>query len=282
MQARAKSKEAEYCSASDLLSDRDNSSKRKRIQKALSSSSSSAEDELPIKAPKLIIKKKIHKASITFQKELRRDSPVEAENLAEFNEDIYNPVPSTSKENNDNQPVPVTPSNNCCFQKEHLILTDLKNQNHLLRTILTDVLNEIKKRPIVEPGTAVTKSIFNKFQNITFPINTQEDFNFFEEEMRKPENFNEAVNELAKYGGSNPYNFIKRSMSAVLGDNILKNYSWLGRKGKERLDQKTDAKVFISAAELCGFDNKKIVELAIQSYIKRSFERLNAKENKKK
>ncbi|KAJ8965375.1 hypothetical protein NQ314_004187 [Rhamnusium bicolor] len=167
----------------------------------------------------------------------------------------------------------------CCLQHDNKILVEIKNQNHLIRGILVDVLNEIRELKNNKVETTST-SIFVKFPDIQFPIENDEDFHKFEEELGNEGNFNEVVNELAKFGGSNPYNFIKRSMSSILNDSVLKNYSWLGRKGKKSLENSLTAKALLQAAEKCLRCNRKDVELAIQSFVKRSSERMKNKVNK--
>lgn len=40
------------------------------------------------------------------------------------------------------------------------------------------------------------------------------------------------VSELAKLGGVSTYEFVKRAMKIILSDEVAKNFSWYGKKGK--------------------------------------------------
>lgn len=53
------------------------------------------------------------------------------------------------------------------------------------------------------------------------------------------------VNELATFGGRNAYKFVKRAVSALVDDNLLKEFSWLGRKGKRPFNKHLTAKVVV-------------------------------------
>ncbi|XP_031329729.1 uncharacterized protein LOC116160623 [Photinus pyralis] len=132
----------------------------------------------------------------------------------------------------------------CCLQREHSLLSEIKTQNHMIRCMLADVLKELRDLKKPERDSTIAQSIFVKY-NIEFPIANDEDLNSFEEEVKIEEHFIEAVNELAKFGGANPYNFIKRTTSMLMKDTLLVSYSWLGRKGKRPFYQLNIAKLLI-------------------------------------
>ncbi|KAJ8966529.1 hypothetical protein NQ317_007175 [Molorchus minor] len=135
---------------------------------------------------------------------------------------------------------------NCCLQHENAILFEIKNQNHMIRNILIDVLQEIRELKSVNPTESnAVNSIFIKYADINFPIGTDNEMEIFEEALKNEANFTEAVDELARFGGANIYNFIKRILSALIKDTVLINYSWLGRKGKKPLEKSPVAKVLI-------------------------------------
>lgn len=48
-----------------------------------------------------------------------------------------------------------------------------------------------------------------------------------------------------KFGGSNPYNFIKRTISCLIKDEVLIKCTWLGRKMKICLEKSPIAKLII-------------------------------------
>ncbi|XP_050504228.1 uncharacterized protein LOC126884893 [Diabrotica virgifera virgifera] len=267
--ARVKAKSAEDCSASDLYSDPD-IGKRKRFPKVFSSSSSDdslSNLECPIKAPRFK-KTKIEQYPDTEISEVI-DLP-----FTEEKEDI----PSMNEPGFSGEQV-----THCCLQQEHQVLVELKNQNHMLRGMITDVLKivtEIKQNQRPAEHLETSESLFVKY-NIQFPIKSEEDFLQLDTILLEDYNYNNAVKELSKFGGSSPYNFIKRVMSTILSDNLIIEYSWLGRKGKRSLESTMVGKLFVSAADKSGISpNKKKTEEAIRSYMKRGKERLTAKENK--
>lgn len=53
------------------------------------------------------------------------------------------------------------------------------------------------------------------------------------------------VSDIAKIGGSNNYNFVKRALSSLISDEIALKYSWYGRKGKKIFKYLTTSKLII-------------------------------------
>ncbi|KAJ8928082.1 hypothetical protein NQ314_019380, partial [Rhamnusium bicolor] len=241
---RLKAKVAE--DFSDLNSESECKGKRKRIQKMLSSSSDESLEN--IENTKLSSPPKMCKLSI----KPNANGTVSSANLGQsrFEETFLKNTPSSSAETMVHQTVSntaVKSYGNANSIKDNKILVEIKNQN-LIRGILVDVLNEIRELKNNKVETTST-SIFVKFLDIQFPIENDEDFHKFEDELGNEGNFNEVANELAKFGGSNPYNFIKRSMSSILNDSVLKNYSWLERKGKKSLENSLTAKALLRSTD---------------------------------
>nr|CAH7730480.1 unnamed protein product [Callosobruchus chinensis] len=154
----------------------------------------------------------------------------------------------------------------------------LIEQNHFLRSVMIDTLNEVKllrsemKGVSKDAGRRTTQ--FNKHPGIIFPITSAEQFILFEEILTNEEEFNNWVDELASVGGTRNYNFVKRVLSLVLSDSDALRFSWLGRKGKQPFNATNMAKLVICAAEKANIaDSRKETETSIQMWLKRAPDR---------
>ncbi|VEN57340.1 unnamed protein product, partial [Callosobruchus maculatus] len=123
------------------------------------------------------------------------------------------------------------------------------------------------------PTQKTQTSLFTKHK-LKFPLNTEEDISKFEDVLKSEEEFNAACDELARFGGSNIYNFIKRRLTALLSNEQAKNYSLKGRKGKKPFEKLLLARLLVCAAEKSLNTTQKAVEDAICSWLKRAPERL--------
>ncbi|CAG9825734.1 unnamed protein product [Phaedon cochleariae] len=193
MRARNKAKTDEE--TSDLASEREGNYKRKRIQKVLSSSGSSEESLLP-SPPKF---KQCYSAGTVIK---------------------------------------VDGSGNDTFKKADVSGNESKleviiEQNHLIRSITTDLLSKMNAMgEIHDYQKSQGVSIYKDF-NLDFPLNSEEDLEKFETVLKEGKNFDAAVNELAKLGGSTNYNFVKRVMTSLIRNEEGSKFSWMGRKGKK-------------------------------------------------
>ncbi|CAH1154501.1 unnamed protein product [Phaedon cochleariae] len=270
MTARNKSKVAEE--TSDLASDYENISKRRRVQKVLSSSDDSLTESILPVAPKLRLPTK-NNAEIP-QKEyhntyIKESQTAEITPIIENNhlEVEVSDVPQRETER---------PNSSCVFCEKYF--HTLLEQNHLLRSLTTDVLAEIRTLK-KNTGPAIQEeiqSVFVKFaKEVKFPMQTDTDVKKLENILENPENFSRAVHEFAGFGGSNTYSFIKRVMSALMTNDMAKQYSWLGRKGKMSFHKLNLSTLLIRSAETAKIsENFRQTELAIQSWLKRASERV--------
>ncbi|KAG5883013.1 hypothetical protein JTB14_020118 [Gonioctena quinquepunctata] len=84
-------------------------------------------------------------------------------------------------------------------------------QNHFLRSLATDILLEVRQtRELgdMNEKTHCDESLFLKY-HLDFPLNSEEDLLKFNEILNIESNFNGAVNESARVGGTNNYNMVK-------------------------------------------------------------------------
>lgn len=147
------------------------------------------------------------------------------------------------------------------------------NQNHILRGLLAEILTDVKHmKDTVSKTTneeSMQVSFFSKFDYLTFPINNLNDLESFENILSIKENFEEAVivflshfqffymhifqvREISKLGGRNNYNFVTRTMTSLMSNDIALQYSWLGRKGKKAFHN-TNFALLIISEYLCIF-----------------------------
>ena len=152
-------------------------------------------------------------------------------------------------------------------------------QNHLLRTLLIEAMERVKtlENKLLTPTAPVPEkqqSFFSKFSYLQFPVNYVEEVKELEEILKEKNNFQDAVNEFAKFGGSDPYEFIKRVLSSILTNDVALMYSWLGRQAKQPFNKLKLAEVVICAAEEGKVaKNRKETEIAMHKWLKRACDR---------
>ena len=152
----------------------------------------------------------------------------------------------------------------------------IMQQNNLLITLLLETLEQVKtlENKPVAPAIYKKQSFLLKFQNLQFPINSVEKVKELEEILQNENNFHDAVNEFARFGGSDTYDFIKRVLSTILNNDVALMYSWLGRQAKQPFYKLKLAEVVICAAEEGKVaKNKKETEIAMQKWLKRACDR---------
>ncbi|XP_076285091.1 uncharacterized protein LOC143211370 isoform X1 [Lasioglossum baleicum] len=255
--ARSKAKVAEE--TSDLQSEAEPPKKRKRQKNKHVSSSDTDDDSNSLISLRLPPTLRIH----------------ETLDVCTNNNEIYNRenIPTKSVVINENQETSQLDNNSNTVQK---YLKTIIEQQHLLRSIMTDVLSRVEglEKSLKEHSAPGQKrpSIFKL--NILFPINCEQELQKFETHLQDENNFRDAVHELATLGGTNNYNFVKRVMACLMTNKFGTEYSWLGRKGKKMFHSLKLAKIIIDAAEISGVSkNKKETEISIQSWLRRAMER---------
>ncbi|CAH0552793.1 unnamed protein product [Brassicogethes aeneus] len=271
MIARNKAKVAE--DTSDLnTADENENPKRKRVQKILSSSDSdqSSENDCVLPLPPKLSKTRNKQSNSQSAVEIPRNKKKFQESQTHFEQiDL-----------NENDMFHGNPSVNLhqCSNCDNKDLKTIIQQNHVLRGMLTDVLQEVKllreqKENQNINDQEIKNSIF-KCPGITFPINTDDEFEILENYLSVESDFESAVVELSKIGGSSPYDLIKRIMTLLVSNNQTLKYSWLGRKGKKAFNKSKIAAALIKSVQKSGIgkDNKE-VEVAIQAWLRRASDR---------
>ncbi|XP_015428713.1 PREDICTED: uncharacterized protein LOC107185531 [Dufourea novaeangliae] len=248
---------------SDLQTDTDGNTKRKRIETGVRSDEESLNDNTLLIIPKI--------ETLT-----NSDNNISVDNhYSELSSlsDIEDNVKNNAAESG---PTSST-CNDCKETKKSLKL--ITNQNHEMLTMISKVLSEvitIKNITKKEYNkTAVPKkSILSDFTTLKFPLNSEEDIHNFEHILSNQENFESGVNELVNIGGHNNYNFVKRLLSLLLSDDLAMKYSWLGRKGKSAFCNLTIAYLIICAVEKGKMaKSRKETETSIQVWLKRAPDR---------
>ncbi|XP_076234997.1 uncharacterized protein LOC143179588 isoform X1 [Calliopsis andreniformis] len=263
--ARLKAKTAEE--TSDLQSENDNLLKTgKQKEKWVSSVSVSSDSDetvigsLPL--PPTIKKKK----TITIA-----ECPIQG---ASFNHEITNNNSST-------QPCVIGngETNNCQnYAGKNSNYKVLLEQNHLIRGLLTDVLHEIGeiKNMLKETGNKSQDkpTFFTKYSELGFPLNTKEALLRLEIILNDVADFEDAVQELAKIGGNNNYEFVKRVFNCLMTNDLALEYSWLGRKGKKEFHSLKTSNLMLCAAEKANVArNRRQTEVSIQTWLRRVSDR---------
>ncbi|XP_050518307.1 uncharacterized protein LOC126892713 isoform X2 [Diabrotica virgifera virgifera] len=104
----------------------------------------------------------------------------------------------------------------------------------------------------------------------------------FEEYLQDSTNFNNAVSELVKVGGSKAYDFVSRVGKLIITNEQALKYSWLGQKGKQKFCDTRIANLIIEALIATNLaKTTKEAQSAIQLWLRRAFDRNNYKINKK-
>ncbi|XP_011704816.1 PREDICTED: uncharacterized protein LOC105460067, partial [Wasmannia auropunctata] len=84
-----------------------------------------------------------------------------------------------------------------------------------------------------------------------FPLRRIEDLNEVEQYLQQPNHFQSTVKELAKIGGTTPYDFVKRCLSLLLSNRLAEQYSWYGAKKKRVFGKLFIASVLQESALQC-------------------------------
>ncbi|CAG9822091.1 unnamed protein product [Phaedon cochleariae] len=167
-------------------------------------------------------------------------------------------------------------------------LKQIVSQNHVMRGIASEVLGAIHvfknmlMNYTIQPREKENTSMFIRYPTLNFPMDTVDEMEKFDYIMANENDSSESIDELSKYGGTICYNFVKRILTISITNNLARQYSFYGRKGKRSFHLSSLSKIVVRAAEKAGVSkNYKEAESAVQSWLKRSVERLNAKDNKR-
>ncbi|XP_050501730.1 uncharacterized protein LOC126881488 isoform X1 [Diabrotica virgifera virgifera] len=262
MTARKKAKVAEERSD---LSSTDEHHKRKRIQKIVSSSDESLEENSTIigPAPKFTIR------NIKVTQEITKDALGSTRGSTQTETYPVNEQLLTS-----------ACQNIQCVEKDKMLKT-LIQQGHILRGLVTETLAEVrvfrKEFKQYHTTTNETDTGHKFFQSYSMPIKNEEEFSIIEEALENKETLLNTITEVSKLGGATVYDFVRRAMILILTNEFANEYSWLGRKGKKPFHTTNIAKMVIRAAEVAGLTkSQKETEVSIQTWLRRASDRRNS------
>ena len=164
-----------------------------------------------------------------------------------------------------------------CREKDKYLQT-IVMQIHSIRSLVADTLQAIqnlrKELQTERNRRENNSSFFSNYPKLQFPLNSLEDLEELENILKNEEDFEVGVNELANFGGSNNYNFVKRTLSSLITNDVALLFSWLGRKGKKDFHNLILARLIICAAEKSRMsDGRKETETSIQAWLKRASDR---------
>ncbi|XP_019884176.2 uncharacterized protein LOC105254819 isoform X2 [Camponotus floridanus] len=284
--ARSKARTAEV--TSDLNSEIEENPKRKRIQKMFTSSEEDNNEDLETsllsQPPILQTKTKIKQNN--FSSLNKASSTSLNVNQSTYDESSYNTENNNSilSENVDSsryyETTPVsTPCSSACSKKT---AKNLVAQNYLIRSIVIDILSEVKeiklqlKTNSQETSTKEKEEIISIFNNkdVHFPLKTEKDLQTVELILENDDEITKAMNELIQIGGNNGYEFIRRALSMMLTNEIADKYSFFGRKKKKSFCNLNICKLLISASQKGRYcETTKEAEKFIQGWLRRAAER---------
>ncbi|XP_029172871.1 uncharacterized protein LOC114941881 [Nylanderia fulva] len=243
--ARSKAHIAEF--TSDLNSEVETNTKRKVYKKILTSSSS--EENLIPQPPKLKTKVKMGKKINSVRKESSEKS-INVDQYEISNTEIDNSILDENVDFlNYERELISTPRNSPyshLSKREKFDEKTVKNlvaQNYLIRSVVLDILSEVKEiklqlknnsQEINTRGKEQIISVFNNKDNdINFPLKTEEELQIVEAVLENDDEITKAMTELQQLGGNNGYEFIRRCLSMILTNEIADKYSFFGRKKKK-------------------------------------------------
>ncbi|XP_071573407.1 uncharacterized protein [Temnothorax nylanderi] len=298
--AQDKCRKAEY--TSDINSDRSFGNKRKVTKKTYGSSfeennSSTSDDNNNVSPTKLPTPPRLtNESTSTFIKTKKRKISDEATNDSDRlrNTDKFRKNLSKSNDNNknlnsnkdfNNQPFmteckccPVHLKNNCenyfqeIIRQQNLLKASMwqyEDAQKELTTSINRLLTNNRENQVQDQAT----SFFTLFD---FPLQNEENLIRVDEHLNDETNFNVAINELSRIGGSSVYNFTQRALQMLITNDLAATYSWLGRRTKKTFNKLKLADLIIGSVKrsIPNCTNKECEE-AIKKWIRRAKERSN-------
>ncbi|XP_039293077.1 uncharacterized protein LOC120353431 [Nilaparvata lugens] len=119
------------------------------------------------------------------------------------------------------------------------------------------------------------------FDPARLPMKTEESLLKIEEELRDNHSKNNMVNYLSKIGENSINDMTKRIMRRLIGDELAKDYSWFGAKGKKQFSILQSARVLEKAVKM-GFQEatEKTIEEATKNWLRHAPERQTGKQKR--
>uniref|UniRef100_A0A2S2PQN6 DUF4806 domain-containing protein n=1 Tax=Schizaphis graminum TaxID=13262 RepID=A0A2S2PQN6_SCHGA len=108
-------------------------------------------------------------------------------------------------------------------------MRNIQNNQLIILERLESIQSHLEDQPVIDK----TNSSINEMANYQFPIDNVVDLNTFEDNISGDQHFRtHLVKELSYIGGKHTKAMVKRIMSKIFKDDLLKNYSYSGKKGK--------------------------------------------------
>ncbi|CAI6364179.1 unnamed protein product [Macrosiphum euphorbiae] len=131
-------------------------------------------------------------------------------------------------------------SNTMNFQKQVLrMLTYLTSEVRYLESGQVEILKKIENAADnnYSNSETLTESLFNDLTDCPLPIDNITDLNTLEDKISGDKNFrNKLVNELSCTGGKNLRLMVKRIMNKLFADELMSQFSFTGKKGKNKFN----------------------------------------------
>ncbi|XP_011691888.1 PREDICTED: uncharacterized protein LOC105452470 isoform X3 [Wasmannia auropunctata] len=158
------------------------------------------------------------------------------------------------------------------IRQQHLFKAEIWQQSDNIRVIKNTLENlHHNTNGNNAEGNTRQQSIF---YSCNIPIQNERQLEEQMEDFLKiDENFDTSILEASKVGGKSAYEFVKRTLSQILTNELAAKYSWLGRKNKRVFQTLKLSQLLIAAGEKVNATfTKKDIEEAIQKWLKRAKE----------
>ncbi|KAB0790614.1 hypothetical protein PPYR_14981, partial [Photinus pyralis] len=158
-----------------------------------------------------------------------------------------------------------------------------KNEN-MLREILRQLTT--MKASLLQFNEDVQKLHGNKtkefyrenfLNNFHLPINGEMELKELDSYLKSDINFKGTVEDISRIGGSNIYDFVRRSLSVLITDEVAKEYSYYGVKKKKIFKSLRLCDLLLEAAAISNLKSDKKATEAIKKWLRRAKERHDAK-----
>ncbi|XP_029170533.1 uncharacterized protein LOC114940175 isoform X2 [Nylanderia fulva] len=291
--AREKAKKAEL--TSELNSETDNISKRKIIpKKFFSSSDESTEECTKLRTPPIMNTQKSLKST---NYENAKSNKCQSRSVDQSSNEVPNKrtkhlqdgflnisnILQDNEHNIQNNKTEDVVDNKIVLQYFKEIIRQqsyFKTQLWQIADDLKDMKNELLQQVHQRPNVTEREESIFSFPHL--PFNSVEDLEeHVEQFLNQPNKFEISVKEVSRVGGKNPYEFIKRNCTRLLTNELAEKYSWLGAKQKRKFCHLKLADLLIVSGQDSNSEyNKKVLEEAVQKWLRRAKERLNGEKKK--
>ncbi|KAF5302494.1 hypothetical protein FQR65_LT08584 [Abscondita terminalis] len=163
--------------------------------------------------------------------------------------------------------------------------TLLKEQNKVIDDLNVKINYIIEKLSTNNSNTEImhTENLEEVFNGL--PITNQEEMTILELKLESKDFTSYLVTALARLGGENYKDVVRRIMKKVITDDVAKSYSWQGHKGKLKFCSTKLAIAILEAVKKFDKSNKatiKDIETAVAIWLTKATERIKTKSEKER